>query len=542
MKKLLKFPMLIASMLIVQCLTAQSVVQVAGLKADDVWNIVYKVLNDNKLTVVNSKIPESVESDFKEYSAGLFKNRAKVLFAYQNDNLTITLKDRQTVSSNTWADALIPSKKADDKLTGSFADKIRSIATNPDEIAKLKSQPAPGSTGVATSGNTSGSRASGQPAAKKPSLANAKEVRFDNGDNYVFTEGLCAVKKNDQWGFIDTVGNVVIGFDYGSWVGFQNPKFSSGAALVAAKDPSGMGRMPIYIDKKGQQLFKNQKFTGATNFESGIAVVEKSSSTMARSFQFINKQGLLVPGSMNFGKVFGSLTKTFAPFHEGLTKFYDSNSSSYGFINTQGKWVVMPKNYAEVGDFSEGMALVQSKDNWNWGFINTKGELKIPFDYKNKPGKFSEGLAAIVDGSKGQVGFIDKDGKTAIPFNYSQVFPIDAEGNKVGSFKNGFAVVYKEESPWGNYVIIDKTGKIIRKIVPEAVKIWNNGWIYWKGSYGGSKVGIISPEGKDLLIPEYFTEIGEFSNGLAYARATIDDKNVSGFINLNFDFVIIQSN
>jgi len=84
--------MLFASIVIAQCIMAQSGPQVTGVKADDVWNIVYKVLNENNLAVVTSNLPVSVETDFKEYSAGLFKNRAKLVFTYQNENLTITLK------------------------------------------------------------------------------------------------------------------------------------------------------------------------------------------------------------------------------------------------------------------------------------------------------------------------------------------------------------------------------------------------------------------------------------------------------------------
>lgn len=302
-----------------------------------------------------------------------------------------------------------------------------------------------------------------------------------------------------------------------------------------------MGRMPIFIDKKGQQLFKPQKFSGATNFESGIAIVERTNaSTRARSYHVINKQGQDVPGSINFGPVFGSFLLKLEPFHEGLTKLFDGKTSSYGYINTQGKWVIPPTNYAETGHFSEGLAPVQNKTNWYWGFVNTKGEVKIPFDYKNKPGKFSEGLAAVQN-SKENFGFIDKEGKTAIPFNYSYVFPVDAAGNKAGFFKNGYAVVYIEESPWGGYAIIDKSGKPIRKMGPEAVRIYDNGWIYWKETKETYCWGIISPDGKDILVPGYFKELGEFSNGLAYATAEIDGKQIKGFINTNFDFVIVQT-
>ena len=76
------------------------------------------------------------------------------------------------------------------------------------------------------------------------------------------------------------------------------------------------------------------------------------------------------------------------------------------------------------------------------------------------------------------------------------------------------------------------------------VKVLKNGWILWKEDLGTNIsycFGVVSPDGKEILAPGYFKEIEEFSNGLAYATAKIDEKEVKGFINMNFDFVIIQT-
>jgi hypothetical protein len=74
--------------------------------------------------------------------------------------------------------------------------------------------------------------------------------------------------------------------------------------------------------------------------------------------------------------------------------------------------------------------------------------------------------------------------------------------------------------------------------------VLNNGWIVWKEDLGtniSQCLGVLTPDGKEILPPGYFKEIREFSNGLAYATAMIDEKEVKGFINMNFDFVIIQT-
>jgi hypothetical protein len=169
--------------------------------------------------------------------------------------------------------------------------------------------------------------------------------------------------------------------------------------------------------------------------------------------------------------------------------------------------------------------------NSYWGYINTKGEVKVPFDYKYQPGVFSEGMAAVKN-SKEMIGYIDQNGKTIVPFNYmDQCYP----------FNNGHAVVYLKDR-FAGYTIIDKGGNIIRRLGPDPVQVFGNGRIYYKEWYQRWwAIGILSPEGKDILVPGYFTYIGEFANGLAYAVAIIDNKQVKGFINSGFDFVIVQT-
>jgi len=368
-----------------------------------------------------------------------------------------------------------------------------------------------------------------KPTLNKPSVANARELRFDDAEHYTFSEGLCALKKNELWGFIDTTGKVVIDYTLFA-LGNLYPEFFSGIALVAVQDPSG-ARKPSFIDKKGQQLFKTMKFSAATPFESGIAMVEKINETSrARTYSYINKQGQPLPGAVNPGPG-RTWSVDLKPFHEGLSPLYDTKTAAIGFINPQGKWVIPPTVYANADDFGDGLVAVQNKVNSYWGYINTKGEVKVPFDYKYQPGVFSEGLAAVKN-SKEMIGYIDQNGKTMIPFNYmDQCYP----------FKNGCAVVYLKDRLAG-YTIIDKGSNIIRRLGPDPVQVFDNGWIYYKAWHTRWwAFGILSPEGKDILLPGYFTYIGEFKNGLSYAVAIIDNKEVKGFINLNFDFVIVQT-
>lgn len=532
----MRFILIFACIFIVQHVTAQSEATVSGLKPEEFKPVVLKVLKDNNYNATSWAA--DIETDWKEYTVNLMmKYRAKIRFSYQDGTVKISLMAKQALLDNGgWGEASIPSKKADEKLVNTLSEAIKKIADNQEALSKIMASAAAAAQNGGSSGNIPAKSGFGQVVnkvvPKAPSLANAKELRFDDGENYTFSEGLCALKKNQLWGFIDTTGKVVVDYTFFATNGLKNPKFSSGIALVAVKDPSGYGQTPVYIDSKGQQLFKTQKFLAATPFESGIALVEKSipKTSGGVSYHLINKEGVIAPGSINPGTGYG-FSCTLDPFSEGFTKLYDGKTGSWGFINTQGKWALAPTLYGEVDDFSEGLVAVKNKTNYYWGFINTRGEVKISFDYPNKPGKFSEGLAAV-ENSQEKVGYIDPTGKTILPFNYvKECYP----------FKNGFAVVYLNDKAPG-YIIIDKTGNVIRKLGTEPVQVFSNGWIYYKEWQNQQyAIGILSPEGKDILTPFYFSYVGEFVNGLASAIAKIDNKQVRGFINRNFDFTIIQT-
>lgn len=532
MKKLIGLPMLLASLFFVNAAIAQSEAVVTGVTPEAFKPVVLKVLQDNNYGITNAAA--AIVTDWKEYTVNMvLKYRAKVSFSYQDGNLKIALSEKQAfLSDGSWGEAAIPSKKADDKLVITLADAVKKIIGDPAALAAVIKS-APGSTPVSGSQSGNGNNATASPtsaaaAPKAPSTANAIQMQFYPDDAYEFHEGFCALKKHDLWGFIDTKGNVVVDFKYFSAQGLDAPYYSDGIAFVAERQ-DGMN-IPVYIDTKGQPLFKTVKIVWGTPFEGGIALFGKGTTVYSATYSFYNKQGQPMPGSVINSS---SLAITNYPFHEGFAKFYDSKTSSWGFINNQGKWAIQPGKYNEVGEFSEGLAQVQNKSNYYWGYINTKGEEVIPFDYKNKPGPFSDGLAAVKN-SKEDVGYIDKTGKVVIPFTFNGY-------NTAGPFKNGYAVADLNDK---GLMIIDKTGKEVRKLSSTQVKVYKNGWIGWfhdLGEHASLTWGIVTPDGKDVLVPGYFNFIGEFSDGLAWAKAEIDGEQISGFINENFDFVIIQA-
>lgn len=364
--------------------------------------------------------------------------------------------------------------------------------------------------------------------AKIPSIANAKELKFYPDDDYEFHEGFCAIKKHDLWGFIDPNGNVTVECKYFSPEVTDAPYYSDGIAMVA-ENVNGQN-IPKYIDTKGQELFKNSKILWGTPFGGGIALFGKGTSVYTATYSYYNKLGQPLTGSVICNT---SIGLKHHPFNDGLSKFFDSKTSTWGYINQQGKWAIQPGKYADAGDFSDGMAPVQNKTNYYWGYINNKGQEVVPFDYKNKPGPFSDGLAAVKN-SQEDAGYIDKTGKEVIPFIFNGY-------NTTGPFRNGYAVA---DMNGKGLMIIDKQGKEVRKLNTTKVQVYKNGWIGWLHELGENATymwGIVTPEGRDILVPGYFKSVGEFSDGRAWATAEIDGKEMKGFINENFDFVILQA-
>lgn len=516
---------------------AQDANKISPVKADDVWPAIKQVVKQQNLQVDDFDASKGIlVSSYEEYAAGLIKNRARYNFAYKNDELVVTLADKQTLSTSGWAASLIPSKKADDKLIIAIIEKVNLVLNDPTFMAKLKgAQTSLGADNMADRGTATAVVMNVSEAAPlQPSYEGAKQVKFEADDEYLFSEGLCALKKNDLWGFIDTLGNWVIEAQYFKWGG-EYPSFSSGLCLVGAKAANGYGNEPIYIDKTGKRVFANQKFANASPFRNGIAMVSKESGPYGLNvYSFINTQGAVMPGAIIPGKQYG-LSFQLNPFSDGLTRLWDDKKGSYGFIDNKGKWVVMPKDWGEAGDFGNGRGQVQNKINYYWGFIDKKGNTAIPFDYKEKPGVFSCGRSMVKNENR-QVGYIDVTGNLVLGFKYT---------TPAFDFHNGFAVVTIDDNVITR-AIIDTTGKVVKVLSHnENVMVNSDGNVTYTGKIGGDTyVGVVAPDGTEIVPLSNYTIIKAFGNNLAYAEfyeGTLSDtKTISGFINRKGKMVIVR--
>ena len=359
-------------------------------------------------------------------------------------------------------------------------------------------------------------------------------VSYIDNEKYQFNEGLCAIQRDQLWGFIDTTGRVVIDFRFRN-NGYEIPSFHEGKCCVCIQTESEDLKR-IYIDKVGTPLFINQGFSGITSFSNGLAIVEKTEFPKPSFLMLIDSLGKPLAGAISPGYSQG-MRLEFRGFHENLAAICDSKTKAWGFINTKGKWAIQPESkYKMVGDFHDGLAIVQEATEKKWGAINTIGELVIPFMYTNRPGDFSEGLSAVRN-QEDKVGYIDKSGNLVIPFRYEPIV------NQNGlPFIDGNTIVCRD----GVYYSISAAGKENLNIGDASLEIrmLQNGLVAYKKWMKSEiwAIGLIRTNGEVILAPGILYQISEFSNGLAHAKAKINGINYNGFVNLDANFVILNEN
>jgi hypothetical protein len=276
-----------------------------------------------------------------------------------------------------------------------------------------------------------------------------------------FAEGLAAVSFDRRnTGYINQLGELVIDpiFAYGG-------PFRQGMAIVGVKGVDADKQfLSAFIDRDGQFVFGDARFTSAEPFSEGLAAV----SFDGQRYGYIDLLGNVV--------IEPQFTHA-ESFSEGLApaRF----AQSYGFIDRSGKFIIPPQ-FEAAEPFSSGRA--QIVINGKTGYINHRGEIVIEpiYDYG---GDFINGRALVT--LEGKRFYIDEAGNAEIDlpnltsgsdfaeglaavaldglFGY-----IDLQGNIViqpqftyaGSFHNGLAVFETSESRG----VLNNLGEIVLEL------------------------------------------------------------------------------
>jgi hypothetical protein len=322
-----------------------------------------------------------------------------------------------------------------------------------------------------------------------------------------FSEGLCAVRIGDKWGYIDKTGKVVIPAEYDS-----AGTFSEGLACVRK------GLKVGYVDKTGRVVIPIE-------------------------LDWFPNWQLKDPAEAGFSDAGKSFIQALQ-FSDGLAAAYKGANS--GYIDKTGKFVIEPK-WDRCSLFREGMGIVSK--NFALSCIDRSGTVTLQLPPKTGlygDGFFVQGLEpsklvstdktgkqAIQGLEPAQLVYIDKTGKRAI----QQVF------TGATAFSEGLAAVEtyaasgpldpKENKAWG---YIDKSGKMV--IAPCCYVAGNNlASAFIDGRAIVSQLdfnplamrnlhGVLDRTGKWIVPPKY-DHIAAYRDGLALAHKY----NTSVFLN-----------
>jgi hypothetical protein len=189
-------------------------------------------------------------------------------------------------------------------------------------------------------------------------------------------------------------------------------------------------------------------------------------------------------------------------FSEGLAvikKRKPDYSFSWGAVDVNGT-IIIPFEYDYLGALSEGLINFQKEKKS--GFIDKTNKIIIPAMYDNLAG-FSDGLAAVKTIPDGKYGYIDKNNNMVIAAQYEDANPFYKGFTSVAR-KKGYTlnkVGQASTTVPGQWIVIDKTGKVIQERSFDRVSPLNAGGLFIIESNG--KKGTMNTQGMPILPMEY---------------------------------------
>lgn len=291
------------------------------------------------------------------------------------------------------------------------------------------------------------------------------------------------VKKNGNWGFVNSLGKEITPFIYANLRDFYQGR----AGVCSYEGLWG------FVDVDGNEIIKCQ-FQAVEDFSEGLCKVENDNL-----WGFIDRKG---------NTVISCQYEDIRYFSEGLSAA--QINKKWGYIDNSNN-VIIPFIYDEVSDFKDGISRV--KYNEKRIFIDTQGK-EYSFSKYNVTSNFSEGLALVI--YRQQFGWINKKGDLVIPFKYAHA-SIFEDGCSIVKRKGKFGVINKEDT---------------ELISCKYDKIWKVGYNLFALKQD-NQCALSNTNGEVLTEFKYKT-IHKFANGLACVKKN----NAWGYINEKGEEVI----
>lgn len=354
--------------------------------------------------------------------------------------------------------------------------------------------------------------------------AGAATLNVDGDINYFspFSEGVayCSSYESGNF-FFDKKGNILFTTEMDVSDDEIAPRLNNGVVMEVPEPHKTTGTCRIR-DKKGNVVKEFSNCANATNFVNGIAALQfrkKDSEHLTYDeIKYVDTKGNYVFPNLTIKSY--NVFRMLDPFdirhlvreeHEGLTAYCviaeQSGDRSWGYRDGTGK-VVIPAQYAEVGDFYEGLAAVMVNPEGGgqgakgrWGYIDKTGKMVIQPRYSVMPTRFNSGLAMVAD-REGKTYYIDKTGTVKL----GPVGMVDEENAKNGDicaispFVDGYAFV--------QFVIVHPvygTLNTFSGVIDPSFKLQS-----WGMNVSGSRRGYLNVdefEGKHYLKGEGYNDI-----------------------------------
>ncbi|HNY05904.1 MAG TPA: WG repeat-containing protein [Candidatus Egerieousia sp.] len=305
-------------------------------------------------------------------------------------------------------------------------------------------------------------------------------------DANLFSENLAAVENDSlSWGFIDTLGNVMIPAKY-EYAG----AFSEGRAYIKE------GEKCYNINHKGEIASLNfSRWVGGKDNWSAFADSDDKYADGTR-YAFAGENDKMITRY-----IYEGYQRTSYLISDFICAKRDGK---WGYINVKTLNEDIPFVYDCAYDFSEGLACVV-KGNKS-GYINEKGQVVIPMVYDKRPAEGEDEAYPVINGfvrllKSKKWGFADKTGRVITQFIYD-----DAR-----DFIEERAAVCKDHK-WG---FIDKTGRAIVAPLYDYVGDYYGGYACVKR---GEKYGAINKNGK-IVIPVRYENMDHSCRNRFYADA-----------------------
>lgn len=361
------------------------------------------------------------------------------------------------------------------------------------------------------------------------SCSNASEV-FQEIKEY--SDGYSAVKKNDQWGYIDLKKNMIIepqflnaGNFHNGYSVVQTKKdwqiINESGRMIYSTNEKSLRIMTLDIGRDDVVLFTENKNMGAI-IEDQLISPEYTVVTPIEKTSFF----ALKDNEEHFINLDYNIDKIFEQVIGGNNNMIlVKDKGLYGYINNKGEFTIPPTfTLARIFDSGLAPALKDSK----YGYINTEGKFEISPEFLTAS-PFSNGKAQVqteFDGSTAKYGYIDTEGELIYekecdilgPINEGFVFNLHSVDSKwqIVELSSGESTeyVFDQISKYENdRSILQKNGKYgilsdsFQRIVPfsydKIVSMDNNNTFIVTRN---QKQGVINSKGK-IIIPIEFDKI-----------------------------------